>query len=80
MALGLAELAHDTRRTCLHALQAGYELVSTADALPAPTVLLESAWKALQAQETTAVESALRDAGRLTIGLIEAWEAQRVHA
>lgn len=80
MALSLAELDEETQRTCLHALQAGYEMVSMAGALPAPTVLLESAWRALQAQEPAAAETALRDAGLLAMQVIEDWENQRRHA
>ena len=80
MALSLAEMDEETQRTCLHALQAGYELVSMAGALPAPTVLLESAWRALQAQESAAAEMALRDAGLLAMQAIEEWETQRRQA
>jgi hypothetical protein len=80
MALSLAEMDEETQRTCLHALQAGYELVSRAGALPAPTVLLESTWRALQAQESAAAEMALRDAGLLAMQAIEDWETQRKQA
>ncbi|MGB2942781.1 MAG: hypothetical protein WA914_07950 [Candidatus Macondimonas sp.] len=80
MALSLAEMDEETQRTCLHALQAGYELVSMAGTLPAPTVLLESAWRALQAQEPAAAETALRDAGLLAMRTIEDWETRRRHA
>jgi hypothetical protein len=80
MALSLAEMDEETQRTCLHALQAGYELVSMAGALPAPTVLLESTWRALQAQESAAAEMALRDAGLLAMQAIEEWETQRRQA
>lgn len=80
MALSLAELDEETQRTCLHALHAGYELVSMAGALPAPTVLLESAWSALQEQQPAAAETALRDAGLLAIRAIEDWETQRRQA
>ena len=80
MALSLAEMDEETQRTCLHALQAGYELASMAGALPAPTVLLESAWRALQAQESAAAEMALRDAGLLAMQAIEEWETQRRQA
>jgi hypothetical protein len=80
MALSLAELDEETQRTCLHALQAGYELASMAGALPAPTVLLESTWGALQEQQPAAAETALRDAGLLAIRAIEDWENQRGQA
>lgn len=80
MALSLAELDEETQRTCLHALQAGHELVSMAGVLPAPTVLLESAWSALQEQQTAAAETALRDAGLVAMRAIEDWETRRQHA
>lgn len=79
MALSLAELDEETQHACMHALQAGYELVSMAGALPAPTVMLESSWKALQAQQPAAAELALREAGLLAIRVIEDWETQRRH-